>query len=72
MTRKKSMRRARKFYGILESRRQVVGGDDYKRDTGREREVGREGEKERKRSAEVERQDGTNPSETACNLSSIL
>lgn len=29
---KKSMRRARKFYGILESQRQVVGGDDYKRE----------------------------------------
>lgn len=35
---KKSVRRARKFYGILESQRQVVGGDDYKRDVGEEKE----------------------------------
>lgn len=38
---KKSMRRARKFYGILESWRQVVRGDDYKRDTGKEVETER-------------------------------
>lgn len=44
------MRRARKFYGILESRRQVVGGDDYKRDIGKEKE----GEIERERGAEIE------------------
>lgn len=35
---KKSMRRARKFYGISESRRQVVGEDDYKGDIGKEEE----------------------------------
>lgn len=41
------MRRARKFYGILESQRQVVGGDDYKRDIGKEEERIRERERER-------------------------
>lgn len=46
---KKSMRRARKFYGILESRRQVVGGDDYKRDIGKERKEERKIEKEERR-----------------------
>jgi len=40
------MRRARKFYGILESRGQVVGGDDYRRDVGKE-----EGRRERERGA---------------------
>lgn len=34
---KKSMQPAKKFYGILESWRQVVGGDDYKRDIGKKR-----------------------------------
>jgi len=43
------MRRARKFYGILESRGQVVGGDDYKRDIGKEKEEGREREKEERK-----------------------
>lgn len=38
---KKSMRRAGKFYGILESQRQVVGGDDYKRDVEEEKEGAR-------------------------------
>lgn len=46
---KKSMRRARKFYGILESRGQVVGGDDYKRDIGKEKEGGREREKKERK-----------------------
>lgn len=62
------MRRARKFYGILESQRQVVGGDDYKRDIGKEEERIREREREGRR----KREKGMNPGETACNLSSIL
>lgn len=56
---KKSMRRARKFYGILESRRQVVGGDDYKRDIGRERR--KEIKREREKKKESQRENGTNP-----------
>jgi len=39
------MQPAKKFYGILESWRQVVGGDDYKRDIGKERKEERKREK---------------------------